>query len=209
MLFRSFETEHGSGVNIDTTQDNVKLQAGIEEPAPLLRALARNSAVLGASPVLKGSVDIASAARSDTGRVYGINIEEHLKVSNLGSKIVEGSVDDFRTRPAGAMIGRELADRLLIGLNDFIQVSQSGGPPQRFKVMAIFITGISALDRERIYLSLSDAASVLHRPTGVSYLQLQLADASRAPVESDRIVDEVRYNAQPWQEREKIGRAHV
>ena len=199
----SFETEHGSGVVIDTTQDNVKLQAGIEEPASLLRALDEDPAVVGVSPVLKGSVDVESAARQDTGRVYGINIDDHLKVSNLGSKIVVGSVDDFRTRPSGAMIGQELADRLLIGLNDFIQVSQSGATPQRFRVMAIFVTGISAMDRERIYLSLSDAASVLHHPTGVSYLQLQLADSKRAPVESARIIDELRYNAQPWQEREK------
>ncbi len=200
----SFETEHGSGVVIETTQDNaVKLQAGIEEPAGLVAALDDNPAVVGVSQVLKGSVDISSAVRSDTGRVYGINIDQHLKVSNLGAKIVEGSVDDFRNRPAGAMIGRELADRLLIGLNDFIQVSQSGATPQRYRVMAIFVTGISAMDRERIYLSLSDAASVLHRPTGVSYLQLQLADPARAPVESARIVDELRYNAQPWQERER------
>jgi lipoprotein-releasing system permease protein len=199
----SFETEHGSGVVIETTQDNVKLQTGIEEPSGLLAALNDNPAVVGVSPVLKGSVDIASSVRSDTGRVFGVNIDEHLKVSNLGTKIVEGRVDDFRSRPNGAMIGRELADRLLIGLNDYVQISQSGAPPQRFRVMAIFVTGISAMDRERVYVSLSDAASVLHRPTGVSYLQLQLADPARAPVESARIVDELRYNAQPWQERER------
>lgn len=199
----SFETAHGSGVVIDTTQDNIKLQAGIEEPAGLLRSLDENPAVVAVSPVLKGSVDVESAARHDTGRVYGINVEAHLKVSNLGSKIVDGSIEEFRTLPAGAMIGRELADRLLIGLHDYIQVSQSGAPPQRFKVLAIFVTGISAFDRERIYLSLSDAASILHQPTGVSYLQMQLSDAARAPLESARIIDELRYNAQPWQEREK------
>jgi lipoprotein-releasing system permease protein len=199
----SMETEHGSGSVISTTQDNVKYQEGIEDPAGLLAALDRIPAVVGISPLIRGSVDVASSVRSDTGRVFGINIDQHLRVSNLGEKIVEGSADDFRRQPFGAMIGRELATRLALRLGEYFQVSRAGSPPQRFKISAIFETGISSVDREKIFLSLNDARSVLNKPTGYSYFQLQLADPERAPIEAIRIRDALRYNAQPWQEREK------
>jgi lipoprotein-releasing system permease protein len=200
---KSMETEHGSGIVISTTQDSVKYQEGIEELTGLLAALNRIPGVVGVSEIIRGSVDVASSVRSDTGRVFGIIPDRHLRVSNLAEKIVEGSVDDFRRQPFGSMIGRELATRLQIGVGDFFQVSRAGSSPQRFRVSAIFETGIGSIDREKIYLTLSDARSVLNKPTGVSYLQIQLDDPARAPVEAARIRELLAYNAQPWQEREK------
>jgi lipoprotein-releasing system permease protein len=199
----SMETFHGSGSYISTTQDNVKYQEGIEDPAELEAALARIPSVAGISRLVRGSVDVSSSVRSDTGRVFGIDIDQHLRVSNLGEKIVEGSVAEFKRQPFGALIGRELATRLALRLGDYFQVSRAGSQPQRFKICAIFETGISSVDREKIFLSLTDARSVLNKPTGYSYFQLQLTDPDRAQVEAARIRDALRYNAQPWQEREK------
>ena len=200
---KSMETEHGSGVVISTTQDSVRYQEGIDDPAGLFDALDRIPAVIGVSPLIRGSVDVSSSVRSDTGRVFGIDVEKHLRVSNLGEKIVEGSADEFKRQPFGAMIGRELATRLALRLGDFFQVSRAGSPPQRFRISAIFETGISSIDREKIFLALSDARSVLNKPTGYSYFQLQIADPERAPIEAARIRESLNYNAQPWQEREK------
>jgi lipoprotein-releasing system permease protein len=199
----SMETEHGSGSVISTTQDNVKYQEGIEDPAELIAALERIPAVASISPLIRGSVDVASSVRTDTGRIFGIDVDQHLRVSNLGEKIVEGSAAEFKRQPFGAMIGRELATRLALRLNDYFQVSRAGSPPQRFKVCAIFETGISSVDRDKIFLGITDARSVLNKPTGFSYFQLQLVEPERAPVEAARIRELLHYNAQPWQEREK------
>jgi lipoprotein-releasing system permease protein len=199
----SMETEHGSGVVVSTTLEGLKFQEGIDDPRELLAALDLIPAVTGVSPVIRGSVDVASPVRSDTGRVFGIYPDKHFRVSNLAQKIVEGSADEFARKPYGAMIGRELATRLSLRLNDFFQVSRSGSPPQRFQVTAIFETGISSIDREKIFLGMSDARAVLNKPTGFSFLQLQINDPERAPAEADRITERLRYNAQPWQVREK------
>jgi lipoprotein-releasing system permease protein len=195
--------QHGSGFEISLVDAGVRYQAGIEEPGRLREMLRNFPSITGISEVVVGSVTLQSSTRDNPGRLMGIEVDEHLKVSRLGSQIVEGSLDDFRSQPFGAIMGRELAARLQLVPGDSFQMSALGGPFRRYRVSAIFETGISAIDRERLFLSMSDARSLLQRQTGATLLQLSMFEPDRAPIESLRLQEALGHRAVPWQEREK------
>jgi lipoprotein-releasing system permease protein len=194
----------GSGFQI-SNREGRKFIEGIEEPKQVIDMLREFENVAGVSEVLHGAVVIRSSFKNETVRAYGINLEDHERVSDLRKQIIHGSLEEFRGSPSGALVGKVMADRLLLSVGDsFVLESIGAGRQQRrYRVSAIYETGVSEIDRSRVYLNMGECRSLLRKPTGASFIQVAIHDRNRAPYDVARIEDTLHYNAQSWQEREK------
>jgi lipoprotein-releasing system permease protein len=192
----------GSTFNISMRGEGKKYIEGIEEPKLLVNALRRFENVVGVSEVLHGPVIIRSSFKSESVRGYGINLDDHLRVSDLESQIVQGNLNDFRGKPTSALVGREMADRLQLAVGDSF-ILEALGESRRYRVSAIYETGVSDIDRVRVYLNMGEARSLLKKPTGASFIQVNLFNKDRAPQDALHMEEVLRYSAASWQEREK------
>lgn len=183
-------------------EDGLKYVDGIEYPNQILEAVLRFKEVKAASPVLRGSGRIVGNFREMYCKPYGIDLDLHLSVSDLSSQMVFGRLEDFRANPFGAMVGLKLAQRMQIDVGDPIILSAEG-QNQRFRVTNIYETGIEQVDKERVFIHLAAARTLLMRPFGVSYIQANLIDDARAPEVSDRMEPVLQHGVMSWQEREK------
>jgi lipoprotein-releasing system permease protein len=196
-------SEGGSNFRIAMRNEGKKYIEGIEEPKLLTDALRRFANVAGVSSVLRGGVFIRSSFRSEGVQVFGINLDDQLQVSDLEHQIVQGNLDDFRSSPSGALLGREMADRLQLDVGSSF-VLDALGESRRYRVSALYETGVSDIDRVRVYLNMGEARSLLKRPTGASFLQVNVYDKDRAPQDAAQIEATLQYSAASWQEREKV-----
>ncbi len=80
---------------------------------------------------------------------------------------------------------------------------QIGLELRRYRVSAIYQTGIGDVDKERIFMHLGEARSLLRRPTGASFIQVNLHERDRAPADALHIESVLHHSAASWQEREK------
>lgn len=183
-------------------REGVKYIEGVEEPQRIVDALRDFANVRGVSAVLRGSIQITSSFKTEDAQMFGIRLEDHLRVSDLGRQITAGRLEDFRNANAGALIGRVLADRLQLSVGDSVVIT-ARGESRRFAVSAIFETGYREVDKTNIYLHLPEVRSLLKKPSGATYLQINLHDAARAPADAARMEAVLRHGAKPWQEREK------
>jgi lipoprotein-releasing system permease protein len=178
-------------------------QGGIEEPARVAEALRQFRNVAGVSVILQGGATIRGATGTDQmPRVFGINLDDQLAVSDLRGQVRSGDLADFRRAPDGALVGSVLAGRLGLGVGDAFLLD-SGGGARRYRVSAIYATGVNDIDRVRIYLHLSETRSLLRRPTGASFLQVSLLDPDRAPADAAQIQAVIGHAVTTWQQREK------
>lgn len=204
--FRTMEDEKsgdGSGFAFAVRQkEGQKYIEGIDEPGLVVDALKRFPNVSGISEVLTGPVTIRSSFGNDSVRAFGIDFEQHAKVSDIKTQIVLGDVSAFARSPSGALIGRELANRLQLAPNDSF-VLETLGQHRRYRVSAIYETGVADIDRVRVYLNMSEARSLLKRPTGASFIQVNLADKDRAIEDSLQMEEVLHHRVRPWQYREK------
>ena len=176
---------------------------GIDEPKQMIEALQSFPNVAGVSQVVQGAVVIRSSFKNDSVHVFGIELADHLRVSNLGRQIVQGNLGNFGNTPASALIGKEMAERLQLEVGDSFQIEALGQAPRRYRVAAIYETGVSAIDKERLYLNMSDARSLLKKPTGASFIQVSLKDYDRAREDAAQMEEVLHYQAAAWQDREK------
>ena len=196
------ETADGRGAFAIETEGNRKYIEGVEDPARVSEAIRKFGNVSGVSTVVQGLVTFSTNLRISEARAYGINLDDHLAVSDLGSQIIRGSLADYRETPNGSLVGSVLALHQNLRVGDSYLL-ETGGQSRRYRVSAIYETGVSDIDRVRIYLHLSEARSLLHKPIGASFLQVNVFDRDRAPEDAARIEEVVRHAAAPWQRREK------
>jgi len=175
---------------------------GVEEPKLVIDALKQFPNVLAVSEVLYGSVIIKSSFKNESVRAYGINLEDHLRVSELGNQIVRGDMSTFSSTPSGALLGMEMANRLQLDVGDSF-ILETDGQHRRYRVSATYETGVSDIDKVRLYLNMSEARSLLRKPTGASFLQINLIDKDRAPEDAAHMSEVLHYRAKAWQDREK------
>lgn len=195
-------TAGGGSDFLISQRQGIKYIEGVEEPKLIIEALKDFSNVSGASPVLKGSVLLRADFKNEGAQIYGISLDEHLKVSDLGRQIVQGDIASFREQPTGALVGRELADRLQLSVgNSFIIEFQ--GQRSRHTVSALYETGVSQIDKVRLYIHLVEARSILRKASGVTFVQVNIFDKDRAPQNAAMMEEVLKHSAKAWQEREK------
>ncbi len=193
----------GGGSNFLVSQrEGVKYIEGVEDTKLVINALSDFANISGVSAVLRGNVIANSAFKNENAQVFGIDLEQHIKVSDLANQIVDGSLDAFREAPSGALVGRVLADRLELRVGDSFLIDAQG-QLNRYRVSAIYETGVNDIDKVRIYLQMGEARSLLRKPDGVSFVQLNLLDKDRAPMDALQIQEVLRHSARAWQDREK------
>jgi lipoprotein-releasing system permease protein len=199
---RSMAAGGGDSLFAVQEKEGRKFIEGIEEPKRVIDGLRQFENVTAISEVLSGSVVVKTAFGTDNGRIYGIRLDDHLKVSDLGSQIILGSLAEYRATPNGALVGSELAKRQQLSVGDTF-ILQVADQQRRYRLCAIYETGVSDIDRMRIYIDMTEARSLLKKPTGASYIQVNLRDKDRAPQDAARMADALHHSTRPWQDREK------
>jgi lipoprotein-releasing system permease protein len=175
---------------------------GIDYPAELALSTLKFKNVRAVSQVLRGTVTIRSSFRDQTGQAYGINLEDHLRVSDLAAQIVDGSLSDFRVQQGGALVGQAIAEKLQLEVGDTFEMVNLG-IVHHYKVSAIYQTGVADIDGVRVYLQMSEARALFKKPTGATYLQVGLIDKDRAREDAAMMTNALQYSAAAWQDREK------
>lgn len=192
----------GSNFQISAAKEGRKYIEGVEDPELISQALRKFKNVSGVSVVVQGSVIADSSFKNDSAKVYGIKLDDHLAVSDLQRQIVRGSLDDFRNSPQGLIVGRELAERRLqVSVGDSILL-QAGTEQRRYRIAALYQTGVSDIDRVRVYMHIGEARSLLKKSAGASFIQVSLFDRDRAPQDAAQMEEILRHGTQSWQERE-------
>lgn len=184
------------------TAEGVKYIEGIESPERIRDTVERFENVIAASIVVKGTVQMTSSFKTEQAQLYGIDLDQHLRVSNLAQHIVAGSLDEFDS-PSAVLVGRVLADRLQLSVGNGFVIRVGTGEARRYKVAAIYETGIRDIDKLRIYMSLTGARSLMRKASGASFIQVALRDAHRAPEDALHMQGVLGHSVKPWQERQR------
>ncbi|MBP9913945.1 MAG: ABC transporter permease, partial [Opitutaceae bacterium] len=96
----------------------------------------------------------------------------------------------------------EMAQRMQLEVGDTYQLEVSG-QVRRYRVTAIYETGVSDIDRVRVYLNMGEARSLLKKPTGATFLQVNLINKDRAEEDARHMTYTLQHLTKSWQQREK------
>jgi lipoprotein-releasing system permease protein len=172
----------------------------IKNAVGIIGQLRRMPGIRDASPVVQGG-GIAKYGTKDWNVVlFGIDPEAHLRVTTVGTNIVEGDFARLSRTANGIVLGSGVADNLGVKLDDSILVTSSTGGQALCKVVGIFQTGVTPVDLSRGYMLINDAQTLLDRKNIVNQIVLRTDDYDQAREIAAGIEAVVGYKAESWQE---------
>lgn len=152
------------------------------------------------APVQSGQAILTFAGKEHAVTLNGVVPELMSGVSDIDEKIVAGSLAALDADPNGIVIGRALAKKLFLDMDDSVTVSSPTGVIQTMRIVGLFETGSVNIDEGQAYVLLKRAQALLGRTDRANKLILQLDDPYAARDVAARIEARVGYRSQSWQE---------
>jgi len=151
--------------------------------AAITQVLQKDERVLGYSPKIIAQVFFNDGAIDITGIVNGINVEDESKLFHFNEYITAGNASDIEKLSNSIVLGKGLADKLLVNIGDMIQLTTSKGERFPLKVVGYFQSGLQELDKTQSYASIATVQKLLGKPSSyVTDLQVKLKDIEAAPI---------------------------
>jgi lipoprotein-releasing system permease protein len=175
-------TGYKNGHNfIGSIKSDASRQA-IYNSAAIINAINKDSRVLGLSPKVTAQVFFNDGSIDITGSVFGINSTEESKLYHFDEYITSGNSSDLNKVNNSIILGSGLAEKLLVGIGDAVQVTTSKGDRFQLKVVGTFQSGIKDFDNVQSYASLNTVQKILSVPKDyVTSIQVKLKDITQAP----------------------------
>lgn len=181
-------------------QTSTDRQSRIVRPRETVAAIASARNVTAVAALVVGNAVASSGAKEVPVELRGIEPEVQDKVTPLRDRVVAGAFTELAGAVDGAIIGAGLADQLGVHVGDNLTCASGRGQRVILRVVAVFETGVAALDKGRIYVPTRLAQTVLGRGDSIDRIELRLADPDLAPLLASRLEALFGYNAESWQE---------
>ncbi|MBK6363137.1 MAG: ABC transporter permease [Saprospiraceae bacterium] len=135
------------------------------------------------------------------GIATGILPNEADQMFNIRSTIVEGSFEKLQSNLNAIAIGSGVAEKLSLAIDDNINISSPKGVSKNMKIVAIFKTNNSIVDKSKSYINLSTAQQLLRENnTYVTDINVNVKD----PENCDQISKDLKvltgYSSESWKQ---------
>src|SRR5574337_979116 len=165
--------------------------------------------VTGAAPYVEEQAMLANGANMSGAIVRGIIPGDDARVSDVGKKLVSGSLSDLTSGSYNIILGKDLAYALGVVPGDkvIMLISQGNVTPagiiprlRRFTVAGIFYAGVYQYDSALALVNLKDAQTLYRMGNAVSGVRLKLDDNLLAPAIAQQLTGTFggRYYVSDW-----------
>jgi lipoprotein-releasing system permease protein len=170
----------------------------IDQWQPLEAELGRTAGIVDVSPMVTGPGFAVRGDASKSIAIVGIDPVRYSRIVAIGEKLVGG---EFRVQAGEAVLGRDLAQDLGIGIGDRVRLVTAENDVitgDTFTVTGIVDLGVRELNRRTVYVGLRTAQSLLSLPGGVSQLDLTVAELFDAEQIAQRLAARTGLTVESW-----------
>jgi lipoprotein-releasing system permease protein len=147
----------------------------------IINFLKKDSRIVDVAPKINTPVFFNSGTIEISGVINGIDVSAEEKLFKISDYIIDGQVADLNQNNS-IIIGKGLADKMLLIKGDIIKVTSAKGNLALLKIVGISQIGISDIDNTMSYTSLNTAQKLLGEPTNyITDIQIKLYDMNSAP----------------------------
>ncbi len=152
------------------------------------------------APTLEGQIFYRYGSTDVSSSLKGIEPKNEKLITKLEDDVIAGSLDDLLTHSYGVILGSSLAKELNAEVGDTLTGISVAGIVKKMKVVGIFHTGITELDKNVSYSLLKDVQVLQSRTNVINAIRFSLADPDKAEEFSRTLEERYKYKSVSWQE---------
>lgn len=130
----------------------------------------------------------------------GVNISEANAMFNIQSTMLAGDLQALANNLSGIVIGKGVAEKLNLGLDDNVTISSSRGVVKVMKIIGIFSTGNKATDESKAYMHINTAQKLSKESADyVTDIYVNVVNPDSSLFYATRLQTMTNYKVEDWQ----------
>ncbi|MNF38611.1 Lipoprotein-releasing system transmembrane protein LolE [compost metagenome] len=158
-------------------------------------ALDGQAQLLAVSPLISGPAIARRGVARASVALMGIDPVRYQRIIPIAEDLIAGR---FTVGAGHAVIGKELADDLGLGIGDKLRLDAGEGRETIVDIAGIFELGVRELDSRYVYLDLKQTQTLLDLPGGVTVIDTTVRDIFEAETIAARLARLTGLQAESW-----------
>ena len=177
----------------------VPTQNTIINPNLVMETIEQHSDVVEVSPQVITSVFYKNGRSQIPGNAFGVIPSDANRMYNINSFMVEGEFNRLASNPNGIIIGSGIAEKMNVFINDNVNITSSKGINRTFKIIGVFKTNNSNVDKSKSYINLAAAQQLLKEGNSyITEIHVNVKDQEKAEDISAELSQITGYKAEGW-----------
>lgn len=159
-----------------------QVREDIYNNAAIIEKVKRDPRVLGVAPRLTTQVFFNSGKINISGIINGIDAASEIRLFHFNDYVINGDPNGLDYVTNSIVLGKGLADQLLVEVGDVVHITTPAGDRFPLKVTGFFQSGINDLDKVYSYTSIATVQKLMAKAGNyITDIQIQLKDMQEAP----------------------------
>ncbi|MGB0915333.1 MAG: ABC transporter permease [Crocinitomicaceae bacterium] len=173
---------HDSDVKVVHSIKPKQSQNRIHGALALMSFLDKQDYVRGVTPLVKAQGYYMAGSTKLNGSIMGVNVMEEADLYNLNDYIVQGSATSLELNENGILLGKGVADKLSLDINDYVQISTLSGDVYPLKIVGLYQSGLADIDNIQSYVNIKTAQKLMGESIEyITDINVKLYDMTMAP----------------------------
>lgn len=167
----------------------------------IVRKYERDENVVGVAPHLVSNGVIIYGVKEKAATLVGIFPEKEERTLSLSEYLVYKRLEEMKRDRSSVILGIKLAHELgIYEVGKKVTLISPSGEVYRLKVIDFLNTGITEIDKSRVYLHIKKLQDILNRAGEVNEIVVKLRDYNLSEYYAEKLSAETGYRAESWQE---------
>ncbi len=179
----------------------VPINNAIHNPNLVVKSILRQRGVTLVSPQVSSSVFYNNGKSQISGISVGIIPDQADHMYDIKSFMVEGNFDLLKSIQNGIVIGSGISEKMNLGINDNLNLTSSKGININFKVIGIYKTNNSLVDKTMSYVNIATAQQLLNQGSNyITEINVNVFDPEKAENIAQKIEYLTGYKSEGWKQ---------
>ena len=148
----------------------------------IIQAVKNDDRVLGIAPKINAQAFFNAGVIDITGVIGGIDVVAENQLFFFNDYVTEGVALDLKNVANSIILGKGVAEKLLVNIGDVVQVTTIKGDRVPLKVVGFFQSGVKEFDKVQCFASIVTVQKLLGKANNyITDIQIKLKDLASAP----------------------------
>lgn len=173
----------------------------IINPQLVIQTILKQPEVTVVTPQVNANVFYNNGKTQLAGLAVGIKPDEANKMYDIKSFMAEGNYDLLASNPNGIVIGAGIALKMNLHINDNVNITSQKGINRTFKIVGIFKTNNSVIDKTKSYINIAASQQLLKESnTYITDINVNINNAENAELIAKKLTMILGYKAEGWKQ---------
>ncbi|MFM7016314.1 MAG: ABC transporter permease [Bacteroidota bacterium] len=173
----------------------------IINPAQVIATIQKMPEVQIVTAQVNANIFYNSGKSQITGICTGVNPDEADRMYSIAETVVEGNLNALKGNPNGILIGSGVSEKMSLRVSDYVNITSSKGVNKAFKIVGIFKTNNSNIDKSKSYINILAAQQLLKEGNVyVTDINVNIANPDNAEKIAEQISANTGYKAEGWKQ---------